>query len=189
MAKLYFTYGAMGSGKTVVALMTRFNYIELGMNVLFIKPATDTRDGVNYIKTRIGLQAEVEIYSPKDNILEIFEEQLKTSNVVIVDEVQFSTKKQIEELKYISEELGIDVLTYGLRTDFSTSLFPGSSRLFELADTIRELKSMCHCGNKAIVNARYQDDEIIYEGEQIFIGGNDKYKGLCHRCWKNGNLK
>jgi thymidine kinase len=189
MAKLYFTYGTMGSSKTAQALMLRFSFIERGQKVLFLKPSIDTRDGDNIIKSRIpGLEAPVKAYGPTDNLLEIFNFDLLDIDCVIVDEVSFSTKEQIEQLKYIAEEFDKPVYTYGLRANFKTELFEGSKRLFEIADTISEIKSPCHCGKKTIVNARYKGRKIIYEGESIVIGGNDQYKSLCYKCWREGNL-
>jgi thymidine kinase len=189
MAKLYFTYGTMGSSKTAQALMLRFSFIERGQKVLFLKPSVDTRDGNNVIKSRVpGLEAPVKTYGPGDNILELFNFDLLDIDCVIVDEVSFSTKEQIEQLKYIAEEFDKPVYTYGLRANFKTELFEGSKRLFEIADTISEIKSPCHCGKKTIVNARYKGRKIVYEGESIVIGGNDQYKSLCYKCWREGNL-
>jgi thymidine kinase len=189
MAKLYFTYGTMGSSKTAQALMLRFSFIERGQKVLFLKPSVDTRDGKDIIKSRIpGLEAPVKTYGPNDNILELFNFDLLDMDCVIVDEVSFSTREQIEQLKYIAEEFDKPVYTYGLRANFKTELFEGSKRLFEIADTISEIKSPCHCGKKTIVNARFKGRKIVYEGESIVIGGNDQYKSLCYKCWREGNL-
>lgn len=190
MAKLYFTYGTMGSSKTAQALMLRFSYIERGQKVLFLKPAIDTRDGDNMIRSRIpGLEAEVATYSPNDDILELYNFKFLELDCIIVDEVHFSTKEQIEQLKYIAEEFDIPVHTFGLRANFKTELFVGSKRLFEIADTISEIKSPCHCGKKTVVNARYKGRKIVYDGESIVIGGNDQYKSLCYKCWREGNLE
>lgn len=189
MAKLYFTYGTMGSSKTAQALMLRFSFIERGQNVLFLKPSIDTRDGENMIKSRIpGLEAPVTVYAPDDNILDLFNFKFLSLDCVIVDEVNFSTGLQIEQLKYIAEEFNIPVHTFGLRADFQTNLFTGSKRLFEIADTISEIKSPCHCGRKTIVNARFKGKKIIYDGDSIVIGGNDQYRSLCYKCWREGNL-
>lgn len=189
MAKLYFAYGTMGSSKTAQALMLRFSYIERGQKVLFLKPSTDTRDGENMIKSRIpGLEAPVFMYSPTDDILELYNFKFLELDCIIVDEVHFSTKEQIEQFKYIAEEFDIPVHTFGLRADFKTELFVGSKRLFEIADTISEIKSPCHCGKKTVVNARYKGRKIVYNGESIVIGGNDQYKSLCYKCWREGNL-
>lgn len=189
MAKLYFTYGTMGSSKTAQALMTRFGFIERGQKVLFLKPEIDTRDGQNIIKSRIpGLEAPVEMFSNADDLLEKYNFDLLDIDCVIVDEVNFATKEHVEQLKYIAEEFDVPVFTFGLRANFKTELFEGSKRLFEIADTISEIKSPCHCGKKTIVNARYKGRKIIYDGESIVIGGNDQYKSLCYKCWREGKL-
>ena len=187
MAKLYFRYGSMNSSKTANVLMTRFNYIEKGFSVLLLKPSIDSRDGSGVIKSRIGLEAECVAFNPTDNLLDLVGEM--QLDCVIVDECQFATVDQIEQLKKITELIKIPVFCYGLRTDYMSKLFDASKRLFEIADSISEIKSICHCGSKAIINARYAEDKIIYDGEQIDIGGNDKYMGLCYKCWKEGKLK
>lgn len=188
MADLVFRFGSMGSSKTALALMLRFDYIESGKNVLFLKPSVDTRDGATIVKSRLGISAEALTYNEEDSIFKKFMNELLICDCVIVDEVQFSTKKQINELKVISEELDKPVYTYGLRTDFMTNLWEGSKRLFELATVIEELPKKCHCGNSAIVNARYDESGIVYEGKQVELGSNDKYKALCYKCYKRGKL-
>ena len=185
MAKLYFKYGAMGSSKTANALITKFNYEERGMKVWLIKPALDDRDGVAAVRSRIGLSANAYVMQADTDI---FEEYKKYSDcdVIIADECQFLTPAQIDDLRRIVDELDIPVLCYGLRTDFLTKLFPGSLRLFEVADSITEIKTICECGKKAIVNARIDGEgKIVTEGGQILIGGNDSYVAMCHSCWKN----
>ena len=184
MAKLYFKYGAMGSSKTAQALITKFNYEERGMNVWLIKPATDDRDGATVIRSRIGLSAEAEVIAPGDDIRAIFDAKGRR-DVIIADECQFLTPAQIEALRQIVDEEDIPVLCFGLRTDFQTKLFPGSARLFELADSITEIKTICECGSKATVNARIgPDGRIVTEGEQVLLGGNDAYIAMCHACWR-----
>lgn len=184
MAKLYFKYGAMGSSKTANALITRFNYEERGMKVWLIKPSIDDRDGVNMIRSRIGLQASADVITPDKNLYEEYEKH-KDCDVIIADECQFFTSEQIDQLRKIVDTLDIPVLCYGLRTDFLTKLFPGSLRLFEVADSITEIKTICSCGKKAIVNARIDGEgKIVTEGGQILIGGNDSYVAMCHNCWK-----
>jgi thymidine kinase len=177
----------MGSSKTANALMTKFNYEEKGYKVLLLKPSIDMRDGETIIKSRIGLQSEAIVVGNK-NLYEMIKYVHKNINCIIVDECQFLTVLQINQLKQITIELNTPVFCYGLRTDFKSKLFEGSKRLFEIADSISEIKSICHCGNKAIINARIKDGKIIYDGEQIDIGGNDKYIGLCYKCWIEGNL-
>ena len=190
MAKLYFRYGCMGSSKTANALMTKFNYEEKGKKVLLLKPSIDTRDGKTIIKSRIGLEAEAICFDKNTKIYsDIIVEYNPLPDCVVVDECQFCTKEQIEDLKYIAEILDIPVFCYGLRTDFQTKLFEGSKRLFEIADSISEIKSICSCGKKAIVNARYKDKEVVYDGEQVELGGNDKYIALCYECWNKGIIR
>lgn len=184
MAKLYFKYGAMGSSKTAQALITRFNYMELGMSVWLIKPSTDTRDGADIIKSRIGLEARAQVITPSQNIIEEYR-KLGCRDVIIADEAQFFTPEQIEQLRYLVDEDVLPVLCFGLRTDFLTRLFPGSQRLMELADSITEIKTVCACGRKATVNARLDaSGRILTQGDQVFLGGNDSYIAMCHKCWK-----
>ena len=188
MAKLEFTFGSMGSSKTAIALMKRFDLIESGFNVLLLKPSTDNRDGVTVIKSRIGISAEAKTYSNDESIIGKYLDEILDCDCVIVDEVQFSNKAQILELKQISEEFDKPVYTYGLRTDFKLNFFEGSETLFKYADVINGVSKTCTCGNEAIVNARYDDEGIIYEGEQVVLGSNDKYKALCYTCYKKGRL-
>lgn len=184
MAKLYFKYGAMGSSKTANALITKFNYEERGMRVWLIKPSTDDRDGANVVRSRIGLSKEAYVVTPSTDLYDTFK-SLGCYHVVIADECQFFTEKQIDQLRRIVDELEVPVLCFGLRTDFLTRLFEGSRRLFEVADSISEIKTICSCGKKAIVNARIDGGgKIVTEGGQILIGGNDSYIAMCHSCWK-----
>lgn len=184
MAKLYFKYGAMGSSKSAQALITKFNYEEQGMTVWLIKPSADTRDGADIIKSRIGLAQHAEVILPSDSIIEKYHKHGKAS-VIISDECQFFTPSQIDELRLLVDDEDIPVLCFGLRTDFQTKFFPGSMRLMELADSITEIKTVCKCGAKATVNARIDArGRIITEGEQILLGGNDRYVAMCHRCWR-----
>ena len=184
MAKLYFKYGAMGSSKTANALITKFNYEERGMKVWLIKPALDDRDGVNTVRSRIGLEAQACAVSQSVDLFSEFEKN-RSYHVIIADECQFFTGAQIDQLRRIVDEFEIPVLCFGLRTDFLTHLFPGSSRLFEVADSISEIKTICSCGKKAIVNARIdKDGNVVTEGGQVLIGGNDSYVAMCHSCWK-----
>ena len=187
MAKLYFKYGAMGSSKTAQALITKYNYEENDLNVWLIKPSADTRDGAAILRSRIGLEARVEVISPDMNVMERYlASQHGKCNVIIVDECQFMTAKQIDELRAIVNDYNVPVLCFGLRTDFQTNLFPGSRRLMELADCIEEIKTMCDCGAKATVNARINDGYIVTEGAQVVLGGNDSYIAMCHRCYIHG---
>ena len=183
MAKLYFKYGAMGSSKSAQALITQFNYEELGMTVWLIKPSTDTRDGADIIRSRIGLQRSAQIITPEQNILEEYR-KIGARSVVIADEAQFFTPEQIDQLRELVDSEDVPVLCFGLRTDFLTHFFPGARRLMELADSITEIKTVCACGRKATVNARIDaNGRIITHGAQVFLGGNDSYAAMCHKCW------
>ena len=187
MAKLYFKYGAMGSSKTAQALITKYNYEENDMKVWLLKPSADTRDGAAVIRSRIGLEAECEIATPGTDIYERFRTgRMGSCDVIIVDECQFLTMEQIDQLRAIVKDFSVPVLCFGLRTDFVTKLFPGSLRLMELADCIEEIKTMCDCGAKATVNARISDGYIVTEGAQVVLGGNDSYIAMCHRCYIRG---
>jgi thymidine kinase len=184
MAKLYFKYGAMGSSKTANALITKFNYEERGMRVWLIKPSIDNRDGADAVKSRIGLYANAYVVTPDKDLIEEYKNH-KDINVIIADECQFLTPDQIDDLRKIVDEYDIPVLCFGLRTDFLTHLFPGSRRLFEVADSISEIKTICTCGKKAIINARIDENgKVVTEGDQILIGGNDSYVAMCHSCWQ-----
>lgn len=200
MAKLYYKFGAMGSSKTAQALMTKFNYEEKGKKVWLIKPAADNRDDITdsegilrtVVKSRIGLFKEAEAISPQTDLFCAAKERNAPGaspslsfDVIICDECQFLTPEQVAELKDVADLLDIPVLCFGLRADFQTKLFPGSKRLFEIADSITEIKSVCRCGRKATVNARFDDGgKIVTEGAQICIGGNDRYEGMCYRCYR-----
>ena len=185
MAKLYFKYGAMGSSKTANALITKFNYEEKGMKVWMIKPSVDNRDGANVVRSRIGLSTQVDVITPDMNILDEYQKHLDC-DVIITDECQFFTAAQIDQLRRIVDKLEIPVLCYGLRTDFLTHTFVGSHRLFEVADSVTEIKTICSCGKKAIVNARIDGNgNVVTEGGQIMLGGNDSYVAMCHSCWVN----
>ena len=185
MSKLYFKYGAMGSSKSAQALITKFNYEELGMTVWLIKPGTDTRDGVNVIQSRIGLRETAQVIAPEDDIMEAYHAAGR-HDVIIADEAQFFTPEQIDGLRTLVDEEDLPVLCFGLRTDFLTHFFPGAQRLVELADSLTEIKTVCACGRKATVNARIDEQgHIVTEGSQVLLGGNDRYIAMCHKCWKD----
>lgn len=196
MSKLYFKFGAMASSKTANALMTKFNYEEKGNRVWLIKPDLDNRDDytdeqgkrVTVVKSRIGLSAVADVIRQDEDLLTRFKTMQNTApvNVIICDECQFLTGAQVDQMKQIAEYCDTPVLCFGLRSDFQTKLFDGSKRLFEIADSITEIKSVCRCGKKAIVNARLNEQgRVIVEGAQIFIGGNDRYEGMCWGCWQD----
>ena len=184
MAKLYYKFGAMGSSKTAQALITKFNYEERNMKVLLLKPSIDNRDGANTVKSRIGLEKEAVSVAEDENIYEKYVRDHSDCKVIIVDECQFLTPEQVDQLADIVIDKDIPVLCFGLSTDFTTHLFPGSKRLFEIAESISEIKSVCAWGAKATVNARIDDDgNIITEGSQVCIGGNNRYLAMCRKCW------
>lgn len=186
MAKLYFKYGAMGSSKTAQALIAKYNYEENDLRVWLIKPSADTRDGKAILRSRIGLESVVDTIGPEMDIYEIFRNnQEGKCDVIIVDECQFLSEKQIDQLRAIVNDCNVPTMCFGLRTDFQTHLFPGSRRLMEIADTIQEIKTICDCGAKATVNARVNNGYIVTEGAQVMLGGNDSYIAMCHRCYVN----
>lgn len=172
----------MGSSKTAQALMCRFNYIQKGFNVLLMKPSIDTRSAL--CKTRIGLTAECENFSPTQNLTELFnlKNKEKKIDVIIIDEAQFMTAKQVEEVRDLTQF--VPVLCYGLKTNFQTKLFEGSKRLLELADSITEIKNVCKCGRKATLNGRFVSGKLVTEGKEVLIGADECYEGLCYNCYQ-----
>ncbi|NCB34136.1 MAG: thymidine kinase [Erysipelotrichia bacterium] len=185
MAKLYFYYGAMGSSKSANALMVDYNYQERGQNALLCKTGTDTRDGSKVIHSRIGLSKECMLLS---DVCMLSDQQLTEYDAIICDEAQFATTEQIDFLAHCVDYLNIPVLCYGLRTDFQMNFFEGSARLMAVADDIREIKTVCWCGRKALCNARYNEHGIIREGSQIYLGANDSYIALCRKHFLEGKL-
>lgn len=192
--KLYFRYGTMGSAKTAMLLTTAYNFEERNMSYLCMKPVIDTRDKKNVIRSRIGIERECEwIYAETDLYSlakERFVERGEFIEWFLVDEAQFLSEAQVDQLSRIVDEFGCNVICYGLRTDFQSHLFEGSRRLFEIADTIDEIKSTCNCGNKTIINARIDaKGDFVEEGEQVEIGGNDRYVAVCRKCWRNKRIE
>ena len=185
--KMYFYYGAMGSSKTANALMTRFSWEDKGKKVALLKPSVDNRDGVDIVKSRAGLMAKAILVYPDSKIREVLPDPVEEYDNLIVDEAQFLTREQVDELRDIVDN-GTFVMCYGLKADFMGNLFEGSKRILELADSLREIVTMCPCGKKAIMNARYSGNKILYEGEQVVVGGNESYIALCHRCYKKGYI-
>lgn len=192
MAKLRFKYGCMNSSKTLNLLTTAYNFEEKNIPFLVLKPSIDTRDGENIVKSRAGIERECVSVTPEMDIYDainkynvILETALSKLEWVLIDEAQFLTKEQINQLSDVVDFLNIEVMCYGLRTDFKSETFPASKRLFELADEIEEVKSRCSCGKKTIINARINEDgDVITNGEQVMIGGEEKYIALCRKCWK-----
>ena len=188
MAKLYFRYGAMNSSKTANALMVKFNYEERQQRVLLMKPALDIRDGAGIVKSRAGLSSPCLLIERDASILRILTEQMghQPLHCLIVDEAQFLSREQVMELVKVVDEWKIPVICYGLRADFVGNLFEGSQTLLAFADTVEEVKTICWCGRKAIMNARLLDGRVVKEGEQIVLGGNERYISLCRHHWTTG---
>ena len=185
MAKLYFRYGAMNSGKTALLLQAAHNYEERGMEVLIIKPTIDSK-GDDHLVSRIGLTRKVDkLLAPKDDIFKYVKKLKRNIKCILVDEAQFLEKEQVDGLMHIVVKLNIPVICYGLRSDFKTNGFPGSTRLLELAHTIEEMKTICSCGRKAMFNARKVNENFVFDGEQVAIDGEDKvtYESLCPNCY------
>lgn len=192
--KLYFRYGTMGSAKTAILLTTAYNFEERGMEYMCLKPIIDNREKDNVIKSRIGIARACRWIYPDTDLYElaknIFEETLVVKDWILIDEAQFLTSQQVDQLSRVVDDYGSNVVCYGLRTDFQSHLFEGSKRLFEIADTIDEIKSTCSCGRKTIVNARIdRNGTIVTDGNQVEIGGDDKYVALCRHCWRNRRLE
>ena len=184
MAKLYFYYASMNAGKSTVLLQADFNYRERGLQTMLWTAALDHRAGAGMIASRIGLTAEAHGFEPETDMFEAVSQELKRRRVdcILIDEAQFLSRSQVFQLARICDQLGIPVLTYGLRTDFQANLFPGSANLLALADTLVELKAICECGRKATMNLRVDEDgRAVAAGEQTEIGGNDRYIALCRR--------
>ena len=186
MAKLYFRYGVMGSSKSANALMVRYNYEERGQKALMVKPALDQREGESVVNSRIGLNYACIWF---EDLMKMSAEDIKAYQCVIVDEAQFLTHEQVDYLTEIVDDMNVPVICYGLRADFSGHLFPGSEALLACADIIEEVKTICWCGKKAICNARFDENGVVLkEGEQVVLGANDCYIGLCRKHWKAGDL-
>ena len=186
MAKLYFRYGVMGSSKTANALMVRYNYEERGQETILVKPAVDQRDGARFVASRAGLSHPCIYFS---DLQAMDEAEICRCACIIVDEAQFLTREEVRWLTHVVDELGVPVICYGLRADFKGELFPGSMELMACADIIEEIKTICWCGRKATYNARFdQEGHVLKEGQQVELGANDRYIGLCRKHWSEGNL-
>ena len=192
MAKLYFRYGAMNSGKSTALMQVAHNYEEQGMRVLILKPQVDTKGGGELV-SRLGVRRKADLLIPPET--DVFE-AVRTANAdsaplacVLCDESQFFTAEQAEQLFMVTVDLNIPVICYGLRADFKGELFPGSYELLVMADKLEEVKTICWCGKKAMFNARFDENgKVLKEGAQVVLGANDKYIGLCRRHWRAGDL-
>lgn len=192
--KLYFRYGTMGSAKTALLLTTAYNFEERGINYLCMKPVIDTREGDSVIKSRIGIERHCQWIYPETDIYrmvrKMYRENEKFIEWFLIDESQFLSAAQIDQLSRIVDDFGANVVCYGLRTDFQSNLFEGSRRLFEIADTIDEIKSTCNCGRKTIINARIDHQgNFVSEGAVVEIGGDDRYVAVCRKCWRNKHIE
>ena len=190
MAKLYFYYSAMNAGKSTVLLQSSHNYRERGMRTLLFTPAIDTRYGGGRIESRIGLRSGAISLGTGENLLTRVRTEHEAARVacVLIDEAQFLTPEQVWQATEVTDGLDIPVLCYGLRTDFQAKLFPGSAALLGLADTLVELKTICHCGRKATMNLRVDaGGHAVREGAQVEIGGNDRYVAMCRRHFKEAH--
>ena len=186
MAKLYFSFSAMNAGKTTILLQASHNYNERGMNTLLLTAQLDHRAGEGVIASRIGLSSKAFTFAADSALYDLIDSQHQTNELscILVDEAQFLTDAQVWQLAKVADRLNIPVMCYGLRTDFQGELFPGSARLLALADNVREIRTICHCGKKATMVVRQTEDgQIVQEGDQIEIGGNDKYISLCRIHW------
>lgn len=192
--KLYFRYGTMGSAKTALLLTTAYNFEERGMRYVCLKPIIDTREESNVIRSRIGIERECRwIYHESDLYEMACQLSAESEGVIdwfLVDEAQFLTAAQVDQLARVVDDFGSNLICYGLRTDFRSCLFEGSRRLFEIADTIDEIKSTCTCGRKTIINARMDSNgDFVEEGQQVEIGGDDRYMAVCRKCWRNKRIE
>lgn len=192
MAKLYFKYATMSAGKSLYLLSNAYNLETGGIPFICLKPSVDTRDGIGVIKSRAGLSRECTTFDRTINLYDWVKtlrvewslNGYSSAKFIFIDEAQFMTKEQVDQVAHIVDNFDINVICYGLRTDFTLNLFEGSKRLFELADDIEEIKISCHCQRKAIVNARIDEDgKVVTDGEQIMIGGNDMYMPMCRKCY------
>lgn len=192
--KLYFRYGTMGSAKTALLLTQAYNFEERGLRYLCMKPEVDTREKQNVIRSRIGIERKCEWIRHDTDLYKTLKKQFQSNREVIdwilIDEAQFLQPQQVDQLSRIVDDFGSNVVCYGLRTDFQSHLFEGSRRLFEIADTIEEIKSTCTCGHKTIINARFNvHGDIVEEGAQVEIGGNERYMAVCRKCWRNKKIE
>ena len=184
MAKLYFCYASMNAGKSTILLQAAYNYRERGMTPMLFTAALDDRAGLCRIASRIGLEAEALMFAEGDDLFEVIKADTKPCDAVLIDEAQFLSEAQVWQLARVADELSIPVLCYGLRTDFQGKMFPGSAALLAIADTLREIRTICWCGSKATMVLRLDTDgKPVTEGAQVAIGGNESYVSLCRKHW------
>ena len=184
MAQLYFYYSAMNAGKSTSLLQSAYNYAEKGMNAEIFTAALDNRFGQGKVASRIGLEAAAQLFTPQTNMQSTVEALLEKGKIdcLFIDEAQFLTKQQVQQLIYVVDNLNIPVLAYGLRTDFLAETFEGSRYLLAWADKLIELKTICHCGRKATFVVRIDENgQAVKEGEQVEVGGNDRYESMCRQ--------
>ena len=191
MAKLYFNYSAMNAGKSTVLLQASYNYHEQGMSTYLLTARLDDRVGSGVIASRIGIAADAERFGEDDDLKAMITSHHDNTPIdcVLVDEAQFLSPEQVWQLSEVSDDLGIPVMCYGLRTDFQGKLFPGSATLLSIADDLREIRTICWCGKKAIMVVRLDGSgQPVEDGDQVEIGGNDKYLSLCRKHWRQRDL-
>ena len=187
MAKLYFHYSTMNAGKSTLLLQAAHNYNERGMDTFLLTASVDERAGQGCIGSRIGLSRKATAFVADDDLFDLVEARMGEGAVacVFVDEAQFLTKEQVWQLARVADDLGVPVMAYGLRVDFQGELFPGSAALLALADTLREVRTICHCGRKATMVVRQDESgNTLKDGAQVQIGGNESYVSLCRRHWR-----
>ncbi|MFT5732340.1 MAG: thymidine kinase [Planctomycetota bacterium] len=187
MAKLYFNYSTMNAGKSTVLLQADYNYRERGMKTLLLTASVDDRAGEGRVSSRIGIHAPAERYSPEDDLFQLVAERLGKESLacVLVDEAQFLRPEQVWQLSRIADDLRVPVMTYGLRVDFQGQPFPGSATLLAIADSLREIRTICHCGRKATMVIRKDENgNVVTDGAQVQIGGDESYVSLCRSHWR-----
>ncbi|SHG57382.1 thymidine kinase [Cognatishimia maritima] len=187
MAKLYFQYSTMNAGKSTVLLQAAHNYRERGMTPFLLTAQLDDRAGEGRIASRIGISDEAQTFTADEDLFAVLEDRMAQGNVacVFIDEAQFLTKDQVWQLARAVDDLNVPVMCYGLRVDFRGELFPGSSALLALADEMREVRTICHCGKKATMVVRHDaGGKALQDGAQVQIGGNETYVSLCRRHWR-----
>jgi len=189
MAKLYFYYSSMNAGKSTALLQSSYNYRERGMNTLVMAPVVDSRFGAGKVTSRIGIETEARSFGRDDDLLDTIREldAVEAIHCVLIDEAQFLTKEQVFQLGDVTDKLDIPVLAYGLRTDFRGEPFEGSKYLLAWSDNLKEIKAICHCGTKATMVLRVDEDgNAVTGGAQVEIGGNDRYVSMCRKHFREG---